>query len=258
MWCTDCQQDVPAVARSANEVPVCPRCERRLQQPSATVPSDAGIALDSFDPPPHQELTSPVDWVEQERIRQRLREIDHQLNTSVDQPMSASRPPAWSQLSAPPRMSEAAPLRAVARRAVVDSTAAGESRNRTSWLLSLLLSLGVVAFGFGLGLLGWSAAFQLPELWQHGMTLTIGAEGLLILSLTWMAARLWRNGRRVNRQLHGVDRQLAEIEQITGALAGSGQASSQHYYHHFSQVASPHLLMANLQGQMDQLAARLQ
>jgi len=80
---------------------------------------------------------------------------------------------------------------------------------------------------------------------------------LLILSLTWMAARLWRNGRRVNRQLHGVDQQLAEIEQITGSLAGSHAASSQHYYHHFSQAVSPHMLVANLQGQVDQLAARM-
>jgi hypothetical protein len=72
-----------------------------------------------------------------------------------------------------------------------------------------------------------------------------------------MAARLWRNSRRVNHQLHGVDRQLAEIEQFTGALAGGQLASSQHYYHHFSQVASPNLLLANLQGQVDQLAARV-
>ena len=153
-------------------------------------------------------------------------------------------------------MSEVEPLRAVSRRAVAEPSA-GQTRNTTSWLLSFLLSVGVMAFGFGLGMLAWSASFRLPELWQQGMTLTIGAEGLLILSLTWMAARLWRNGRRVNRQLHGVDRQLAEIEQITGALAGSGQASSQHYYHHFSQAASPHMLVANLQGQVDQLAARL-
>jgi hypothetical protein len=72
-----------------------------------------------------------------------------------------------------------------------------------------------------------------------------------------MAARLWRNGRRVNRQLHGVDQQLAKIEQLTGTLAGSANASSQHFYHHFSQGASPHLLVANLQGQVDQFAARM-
>ena len=256
MWCIDCQQDVPAIARSAREAPVCPRCERALEQPSACLPSDAGIALESFDPPQQDEFASPLDWIEQERTRQRLREIDQKLNATAPSPLIASRPRPWSNLSAPPRMSEVEPLRSVARRAVAEPTA-GESRSRTSWLLSFLLSVGVMTFGFGLGMLAWSAVFGVPELWQQGMTLTIGAEGLLILSLTWMAARLWRNGRRVNRQLHGVDRQLAEIEQITGALAGSGQASSQHYYHHFGQVASPHLLVANLQGQVDRLAARL-
>lgn len=131
------------------------------------------------------------------------------------------------------------------------------AKTATSWLLSLLLGSGVLAFCVGVGLLTWSAAFQLSPVWQQGMTLTIAAEGMLILSLTWMAVRLWHNGRYVNRQLHGVDRQLAEIEQITGELAGSNQSSSHRYYHHFSQVASPHLLAANLQGQVDQLAARL-
>ena len=89
------------------------------------------------------------------------------------------------------------------------------------------------------------------------MTLTIGAEGLLILSLAWMAARLWHNSRRVNRQLHGVDRQLAKIEQITGTLAGTQQPTSQHFYHHANQAASPHMQVANLRGQVDLMSARL-
>lgn len=256
MWCSDCQQDVPAVARSASESPVCPRCERPLQAASACEPSDAGLALESFDQPKQDDLVSPIDWLEQERTRQRLREIDQKLNAAAPRPIVANERQHWSNLTAPPKLAAAEPLRSVTRRAVAEPTA-GERRSKTSWLLSLLLSAGVIAFAVGLGMLAWSAAFQLPQLWQSGMTLTIGAEGLLILSLTWMAARLWRNGRRVNRQLHGVDRQLAEIEHITGALAGSRASSSQHYYHHFSQGASPHLLMANLQGQVDQLAGRL-
>lgn len=287
MWCADCQQDVPAVVRAANEPLVCPRCQAELAVMSATVPSDAGISLDSFDQTvdevisaAEQELAPPRDWFAEEPTRQRMREIDRMLHSpyrqtpsaqpSINQPGGNQLSPAlqqpWPNQAVPPAtqysathppaiLPTAVPLKSVAQQAA--AVPPGERTRKKSWLLSLLLIAGVATFSLGLGLLAWSSAFQLPQLWQQGMTLTIGAEGLLIISLAWMAVRLWKNGRQVNRQLHGVDRQLAEIEQLTGTLAGSQQSSSQHYYHHFSQVASPHLLVANLQGQVDQLAARM-
>ena len=261
MWCADCQQDVPAVARSASEPLMCPRCQRELDPVATCVPSDAGIELESFDRPSTEELAPPVDWFKQEQTLQRLREIDHKLNSSSRSGTSSAVAPilqrTWSNLSSPPLASPPVASNLEPPRRTASGSAIGQRRTRTSWLLSFLLGVGVVVFCVGLGLLGWSAALELPQLWHQGMTLTIGAEGLLILSLTWMALRLWRNSRRVNRQLYGVDRQLAEIEQITGALAGSHSRSSQHFYHHFSQVASPHMMVANLQGQVDQLAARM-
>ncbi len=255
MWCTDCQQDVPAVVRSAREPLVCPRCQQELAPAAATVPSDAGIALESFDQPVEDSLAPPIDWLAQEETRQRLRAIDQKLHAPHRQEIPKV---AVTRAGSTPLSFAASqiPLQTVTHRAAAEPTA-GQRPTKTSWSLSLLLSVGVLTFCGGVGLLAWSTAFQLPLLWQQGMTLTIGAEGLLILSLTWMAARLWRNGRRVNRQLHGVDQQLAEIEQITGALAGSQVASSQHFYHHASQAASPHMLVSNLQGQVEQLAARL-
>lgn len=259
MWCVDCQQDVPAVARAANEPLSCPRCQRELA-PMSVTPSDAGIALDTFDPPVIDDLAPPVTWLAQEETQDRLREIDRKLNKTYRRD-SAS--PVLTGMhhphdNVPPAsyLTNDLPLRSVARRAAAEPP---ESRRPTkaSWTLSLLLGSGVIGFLAGVGLLGWSAAFHLPQVWQSGMTLTIGAEGLLILSLAWMATRLWRNGRKINRQLHGVDQQLAEIEQVTGALAGSQQSSSQQFYQHFGQVASKHMLVANLQGQVDLMSARL-
>ena len=259
------------MARSAREPLICPRCQHELAPFTAAVPSDVGIPLESFDhgsfstaDAADQDLAAPRDWFQQEPIRQRLREIDRILHSPYAEASASSIAPAvqrsWPELPSPPlspiaMLPSAVPSRSIARRAAAEQPS-GTTRTKTSWLLSILLCVGVVAFGAGLGLLASSTAFQLPDLWRPGMTLTIGAEGLLILSLTWMAARLWRNSRRVNRQLHGVDQQLAEIEQFTGSLAGQQLASSQHYYHHFSQVASPHLLIANLQGQVNQLATR--
>ena len=263
MWCDSCQQDVPAVARSTNEPLCCPRCQNELAMSVATKPSDVGVALESFDEPVFEEvdeLAPPIDWLTEEATNERLREINRKLNikyrrdiagpvaTGMHDPRSHVPPTSFTTTDIP--------LRSVAKRAKIDVT---ESRRptRTSWTLSLLLAAGVVSFASGVGLLIWSSAFDLPGLWQAGLTLTIGAEGMLILSLAWMAIRLWRNGRQVNRQLCGVDRQLAEIEQVTGALTGQRQPTSQQFYHHFSQGTSPHMLMANLQGQVDLMSARL-
>jgi hypothetical protein len=72
-----------------------------------------------------------------------------------------------------------------------------------------------------------------------------------------MAARLWRNSRRLNQQLAEVDEQLDEIHELAGTLSAGRLSASQHYYQHFSQVANPHMLVANLRGQIDQLAERM-
>jgi len=256
MWCTDCQQDVPAVSRSMHEPLVCPRCQSQL----AAAPSDAGIALDTFDrarADAAESLQRPHDWFEQEETRQRVRKIDQVLHSPSDfsgaSQLTPGRQHVWPESPVPPAN---VPHQTRTTRIGAKSKTLGRP-TKGSWLLSLLLAGGVLGFCAGAGLLCWSIAFDLPQLWQQGMTLTISAEGLLITSLTWMAARLWRNGRSVNQQLHGVDRQLAEMQQITGTLAGSQTASSQHFYHHFSQAASPHMLVANLRGQMDQLASRI-
>jgi len=252
MWCPDCQQDVPAVAPPAGDSLVCSRCQAELLA-VATAPSEAGIALDSFDQQPCAEsdpLTPPRDWIDRDDTQKRLREIDRVLNSPYRRQGLLPQPQrTWSDLPAPPATVEP--------RAARNRPQPAPAATKKSWLLSFLLFSGAVGFCIGLGVLAWSAAFQLPQHWQHGMTLTIGAEGLLILSLAWMAARLWRNGRHMNQQLDGVDRQLTEMQHITGTLAGSQTASSQHFYHHFSQTANPHLLVANLRGQVEQLAGRV-
>ena len=257
MWCSQCQQDVPAVVRCAQGPLLCTQCEHEVGEPlvsqeSCHCPSDTGLSFDAFDmqqAAAEQELASPICELQREQSNEKLRWIDRQLHRSYRSDLA---------VEVAPRLRE--PVASVTPPPVMATTQRTQDEPKsktTSWLLSLLLGVGVIGFCSGLGLLAWSTAFHLPQLWQRGMTLTIGAEGLLILSLAWMAARLWHNSRRVNRQLHGVDRQLAEIEQITGTLAGSQQPTSQHFYHHANQAASPHMLVANLRGQVDLMSARL-
>jgi hypothetical protein len=261
MRCRHCQQDVPAVARSVEGPLVCPRCDEEFEtEVSATTdfaracayPTDTGVSLDSVAS--KCDLAPPINFLEQEETHRHLRRIGRRLRTAYrHDPGFASAPPlSWG----PEAPTGVAPLRAVARRG---SRTREDSAKPTiaSRLIELLLMAGVVGFIGGAGLLVWAAAFGLPEPWQWGMTTTIAAEGALILGLTWMAGRLWRNSRRINRQLEGVEGQLDHIERLTGSLANSRMSCSQHYYDHFSQGASSQMLLANLRGQVDQLAERM-
>jgi hypothetical protein len=251
MRCRHCQQDVPAVARSVEGPLVCPRCDEEFDS-EFSAPADTGVSLDSVASKP--DLTPPINLLEQEETHRNLRRIGRRLRTAYrhDPGFRAAPPLSWG----PQAPTGVAPLRAVASRGSRDRD---DSTNPTvaSRLIGLLIMAGVAGFMGGAGLLVWAAAFQLAGPWQWGMTATIAAEGALILGLTWMAGRLWRNSRRLNRQLEGVEGQLHDVERLTGSLASSRMSCSQHYYDHFNQGASSQMLLANLRGQVDQLAERM-
>ncbi len=256
MWCNDCQQDVPAVACSVDGPLVCSRCEavfeiaNEFAQTSAQ-PVDSGVSLETFDQP--VDLSPPLNPVEREQTHQRLRHIGRQLRTAyrfevadILRPEQKSwGPEALENLGADSQ------LRSITRQ----SSREEESSQSTiaSRLIGLMLMMGVTGFAVGMGLLVWAVGFDLPGTWQWGITTTIAAEGLLILGMVWMAGRLWRNSRHLNEQLHGVDHQLDHLEQ----LAGNSATGSQHFYAHFHQGASSQMLLANLRGQVEQLASRL-
>ncbi|MDZ4657369.1 MAG: hypothetical protein SH868_07290 [Bythopirellula sp.] len=256
MWCSHCHQEVPSVASPAGGPRSCAKCQRDLKFTATSTPIDTGISLESFADQSFavQNAQAPLDDMEQAESREKLRRIGRQLRAPYQQRVSLDSRPFWERVSL--ETPTAAPqLRGISRQARRDDME--QQHKRKSWLLSLLLTSGILGFVGGAAALVWSAAFNRVTVWQWGLTTTIAAEGLLIVGLTWMAARLWHNSRRVNHQLRGVDEQLEEIHELAGSLTARQLSSSQHYYHHFSQVANPQMLVANLRGQIDQLAERM-
>ena len=254
MWCSHCHQEVPAVVSASGRNSVCARCKRDLKFATAPTIADCGIDLTS-------DLKSSNSWptmhgrdvAADDQARLKLRQLGHQLNTPFSKPISLEAPHYWDRLTI--ESPEVSPqLRSIAKRA---SRHPSEHRTPSQWLLSLMLAGGVAGFLGGAASLIWSAAFNRTYVWQWGLTVTLAAEGLLILGLTWMALRLWQNSRQLNRQLGDVDQQIEEIHSLAGSLSASRMSASQHYYQHFNQVASPHMLVANLRGQIDQLSERL-
>jgi hypothetical protein len=252
MWCSHCHQEVPAVASATGKLATCSRCQRELKFTQSSGVLDSGIELSTAVCPSHDE-TARRDPLADEEAKLKLHRLGQKLHTPYARPISLEGPHFWERLSveAPSSFS---PFPAITRR---EAHALRSDRNASNWYLNFLLTIGVFGFFGGAASLVWSAAFNRTYAWQWGLTITIAAEGLLIVGLTWMAARLWRNSRRLNRQLSEVDDQLDEIHELAGTLSAGRQSASQHYYQHFSQVANPHMLVANLRGQIDQLAERM-
>ncbi len=260
MWCSQCQQDVPAVARNSQGPLVCPSCRRELKLGNLTDVADTGIALDCFshESAVCESISKPIDRIAQEESREKLKRIGRQLRSPYREELKSRLPASlqseWRYLPLSPDPITAPQLCQVAKKA---QQVEGTTGSQTSWLLSSLLALGTTGFTVGVLVLVCSAAFDLGQVWHWGMTTTIAAEGLLIVGLTWMATRLWYNSRRLNEELRGVDEQLVEIHEMAGSLSAGQLSASQNYYHHFSQVANPHMLVANLRGQIEQLAERI-
>ena len=251
MWCSHCFQEMPALASATGRQAICTRCQRALEFTATVGIADTGIELTAAVL--HAEQVTSRDPLATDKARLKLRRLGQKLHTPYARPISLDAPHFWERVNvdAP----ETSPqLRCITKQA---ARAAAEESAGTNWLLSFILAAGIAALVVGATSLIWSAAYNRTYVWQWGLTITLVAEGLLIVGLTWMAARLWRNSRRLNRQLSDVDEQLHEIHSLTGSISAGRLSGSQHYYQHFSQVANPHMLVANLRGQIDQLAERI-
>lgn len=251
MWCRSCHQEVPGVPSKERGTVACARCQSDLKFASATRLADSGISLD--ETPPNEPVA--IDRFATETSKQNLRRLGQQLRPVYQQHTTLERPLFWERLSGD------SPELSPQLRSLVHQDAIAQShrapRSSTPLFLGVLLGGGFLALMIGASALVWSAAFNQTIVWKWGLTTTVLGEGLLILGLTWMAARLWQKGRQLDQNLHEVDSQLTAVSELAGQLTASQLSSSQHYYQHFSQSANPHLLVANLRGQIDQLAERL-
>ena len=63
--------------------------------------------------------------------------------------------------------------------------------------------------------------------------------------------------RRNNAALHAVAEQLRHLQHATTLLQSTPHSASQSFYVHYAQQASPHLLLADLKGQLDLLAIQI-
>jgi hypothetical protein len=267
MWCSHCQQDVPAVAsRDGTSALRCVRCETLL---AGTLSSSTGSSsTGSPASPPVPEGIAPLATLpEQATIEQLLQPPLPQDDWQLEAELRYVERLAQAWRNAPP--SEPLPLpgeSAAMQRAekshaqneqAHDSISNKQPKPRFANLAWTSLSLGVMTFVCGGVLLAWSAIAHRTDLWSIGLPLTLFGQAGLILGLVLQLETLWQTNRATSQTLESLDGEINELRHSTTLLTQSRSSPSQSFYLHLSEGASPHLLLADLKGQLDLLSEQM-
>jgi hypothetical protein len=224
-------------------------------------PSDIGIALD--EPASAAAASaSPFrkdDWASRQRVRSLNREL--QRATVFSRPARSSVVPRridpsqdlfanWGQTTLPAVITTGTTLPVSA---IVESRH-GRASQVISWLI---IAAGAIALAAGVGLVGWSIATHNFEYWQLAFGLALGGQGALILGLVLVVSRLWRNSRYASNKLQDVQSRLIQLQTTADSLVTMRSGGAPAFYADLVRGASPQVLLANLKGQVDQLATRI-
>jgi hypothetical protein len=238
MWCSQCQQDVPGIAvkEDGNRI-CCARCSGQLagETRAAAAESPPEVIPPLRSPPALDDWNLDADLAAVTRMMRTLR---------IDAPTARLPEPTTSR-SALPRVAPIAAKRTIA------------SPRRGQLFAWPALMLGMMAFTCGGVLLGWSFATGRGDLWTYGMPAVLAGQGLLVLGLVLQLEGLWQSNRDTSDTLDTLDRELAELRHATTLLTSTHSAPGQSFYAHVAEGASPHLLLADVKGQLDVIAMRM-
>ena len=134
---------------------------------------------------------------------------------------------------------------------------AGKNKPRASLLAWMLMLAGIMAFACGAVLMGMSIIQARSELWRMGLPLALVGQAGLVVGLILQLERYWQCHRKASKKLSEVDEQVADLQVTTGLLGSTHSGPSQAFYHHMANGANTELMLADLKGQMDMLAAQM-
>jgi hypothetical protein len=223
---------------------------------------DDGLALD--DPAAAAVAATPPlksEWQTQHQARR----LEHALRRSTIDTSTPSAPhlqgprrfdpPAQLFSSLEPQIS---PGLAPIAPQLAASARVGLRRSQGGQVIGwLIVVAGTLTLAGGIGLVAWSLVARQMLYWNLAIGLTLCGQGTLILGLVLVVSRLWRNSRYATGKLQDVHAGLSQLQQTADVLATMRSGGPSNFYADLLRGASPHVLLANLKGQVDQLAARV-
>lgn len=265
MWCSNCHQETPGVAHATSGRIVCSRCQRpeKRKAPHATRICDDGLALDEPTPARANASSAPFradDWAARQRVRTVARELRRPNPAAIH---ATNRVAADRMRLDPPHdlfiQLEQATAPGLAPTSLPSVTAIQQKHSdHTSQLIAwLIVVTGALVLSCGVGLIAWSLSNREMQYWNLALGLAIGGQGALVLGLVMLIARLWRSSRYAAAKLQDVHARLGQVQQAAEGWNANRASSAPAFYADLVRGASPHIMLANIKGQVDQLATRV-
>lgn len=229
MWCRHCQQDVPA-ARDHSGPAACSRCMQAfVALPGGSSPglklaamADCGVELEEFDQVARQAkpLMRPKLGGGEDELRRLERVLRPTLRSDFSHGSPVLREPAPLDSI---HGEQSFGVQQMLRVATQQSTAADAAQKpKSAWGVTLLLTLGSLAFFAGVGLLTLANLSGDAFAARWGLPTTLAGEGLLTCGLASLAVRLWRRGRKVDVRLDSIDERLGDVQATLERTVGCG------------------------------------
>jgi len=229
MWCRHCQQDVPA-ARDHGGPAACSRClQAFVAVPSDSSPgpklaamADCGVGLEEFDQVARQAkpLMRPKLGGGEDELRRLERVLRSTLRSDYSHGSPVLREPAPFDFMGGEQPLAMQPMLRIAAQQSVEADAA--HKPKAAWGVTLLLTLGSLAFFAGVGLLAMANLTGDAFAARWGLPTTLAGEGLLTCGLASLAVRLWRRSRKVDVRLASIDERLGDVQATLERTVGGG------------------------------------
>ncbi len=296
MWCSNCQQDVPAVATSAVGEVQCARCQQELypankaeinNEPTISAAVNAGgVSLEAD--PSKKETPEPSAHEPKFRVDPWHTSVlrSHEINTLLESPFydqsdsgPQGSPPLGSQTSlemANPHLRFDPPEDLWSAEALEVESSFGPLSNHTSETIArrrivrpsakesgsalggwLLTLLGITGLGAGLGLLIRATYGNRPDFWNYGIVTTFTSQVVLILGLILIVSRLWRSVHQTTKKLNTLHQKLDKVQQTAETLSTLRTSSAQQFYADIARGASPQMMLTDLKGQIEKISKQI-
>ena len=108
-----------------------------------------------------------------------------------------------------------------------------------------------MALACGGVLIAWSLIAGRDDLWSIGLPLAVVGQGGLVIGLLLQLDGLWQSSKKTEETLTQLDCKLHDLAHTTTMLGTTRSTPAQSFYVHMAEGASPHLLLADLKGQLD-------
>lgn len=248
MWCDQCRQDVPGIASpEADGGFQCAKCNNLLNASFIKPKSQKNVADDQAA---DIKKTLPFQF-DTWKLQDDIARVDRILDSlgTPEQAETASH-------STPNNQQQSASNAATSSMQTARKPRATE-RPKGSFISWFALSFGCIALVCGLVLLTWSLVGARAELWNLGLPLTIIGQAGLLIGLVFQLDGIWQNNRKTQNYLEELEDELQQLHHTTKLMNTTQGQSSQSFYMHMAEGASPHLLLSDLKGQLDLLAVQM-